>query len=200
MASLLRVDFSGVQTAFSRIPSLRMSDRPNARGDIFFPSGLFPLNPRQPFVLDVWLGHIFTVGGQFRSRLFSNTSRDKNNRYRDPYHTCGISFAPLPVNTLLGVGPEVCHLLYRLAAFASAPVSSLSSVSLSQASDSSVAASDARARSVTYSHLLKEFQFAVACASLTRLRGRDAFISLDPLPPSSSSPSRSQRPPSPLPA
>jgi len=66
-----RANFVGVQTQYSRIPVAHRSDRPDARGDIFFPSGLSPLAPNQPFVLDVRLSHIFTRTDNFRSSLLS---------------------------------------------------------------------------------------------------------------------------------
>jgi hypothetical protein len=172
-----RVGFSGVQTAFSRIPVAGRADHPESRGDIFFPSGLSPADPRRPFVLDVRMSHVFTGAGNLRPSLFTTVSREKNRRYKDAYYDRGITFAPLPVSTFLGVGPEVCHLLYRLANFSPDSPSSSAPPSDSQ--------SAITARSVCFSRLLKEFQFAVALASLERLRGRDGFIPVDACAPSS---------------
>ena len=94
-----------------------MERSPGARGDIYFPSGLSAIEPRRPCVLDIRLGHIFTGTDRLRPYLLTTISRDKNRRYRSAFHGRGIGFAPLPVLTFLGVGPEVCHLLNRLAHF-----------------------------------------------------------------------------------
>jgi hypothetical protein len=162
-----RAGFSGVQTAYSRIPVAGRLDSPLARGDIFFPSGLSPANPGRPFVLDIRLCHIFARTGNPRPSVLSTISREKNNRYRDAYHARNISFAPLPVTTFLSVGPEVCHLLSRFAA-----------ASLARPDPSGVSCSDVGCN-VLFSRLLKEFQYGVALASLMRLRGVDGFISSD---------------------
>jgi hypothetical protein len=162
-----RAGFSGVQTAYSRIPVAGRLDSPLARGDIFFPSGLSPANPGRPFVLDIRLCHIFARTGNPRPSVLSTISREKNNRYRDAYHARNISFAPLPVTTFLSVGPEVCHLLSRFAA-----------ASLARPDPSGVSCSDVGCN-VLFSRLLKEFQYGVALASLMRLRGVDGFLSSD---------------------
>jgi hypothetical protein len=163
-----RAGLSGVQTAFSRIPVAGRLDSPGARGDIFLPSGLCPSDPGRPFVLDIRLGHIFARTGNPRPPVLSAISREKNRRYRDPYHARNIVFAPLPVTTFLSVGPEVCHLLYRLA-----------SVIAAQPGPADIDCN------VLFSRLLKEFQFGVALASLLRLRGVDGFIPAPPAPCSS---------------
>jgi hypothetical protein len=178
LASLLaefarRARFSGVQTAFSRIPLAGIADRPGARGDIFFPSGLCAQDPRQPFVLDVRLSHLFTHSGSPRSSVFATISREKNDLYRAAYLGKNIGFAPLPVSTFLGVGPEVCHLLHRIATVSAASEPDLPP----PCSESSPASAPLVSSGVRLSRLLKELQFALAHASLARLRGRDGFIS-----------------------
>ena len=168
-----RVGFSGVETAFSRIPHAGRTDAPGARGDIYFPSGLSPLEPRRPFVLDIRLGHIFTGTGRLRPYLFTTISRDKNLRYRSAYHGRGIGFAPLPVSTFLGVGPEVCHLLNRLAHF------KVDVGSTDAALPSCSPAYPGADRKIVFARMLKELQYGLALASLVRLRGRDGFIAAD---------------------
>mmetsp|Transcript_37188 Transcript_37188/g.98987 ORF Transcript_37188/g.98987 Transcript_37188/m.98987 type:complete len:251 (+) Transcript_37188:1061-1813(+) len=170
-----RANFVGVQTQYSRIPVAHRSDRPDARGDIFFPSGLSPLAPNQPFVLDVRLSHLFTRTGNFRPSLLSTISNDKNRYYKEAYSTRNIKFAPLPVNTFLGVGQEVCHLLYRFALLMGTPTYASSTASSLGSQDDSESISVVH--SVTFSRLLREFQYGVALATLMRLRGRDGFVS-----------------------
>ena len=104
-----RVGFSGVETTFSRIPHAGLPNAPGARGDIYFPSGLSPLDPRRPFVLDLRLCHIFTSSGRLRPSLLASVSRHKKLRYETGYHGRGIGFAPLPVSTFLGVGDRLAH-------------------------------------------------------------------------------------------
>ena len=159
-----------METAFSRIPTAGRADAPGARGDIYFPSGLSPLDPRRPFVLDIRLCHIFTGRGSLRRSLFAAISRDKNNRYRSAYHGRNIDFAPLPVSTFLGVGPEVCHFLNRLAHFKVDGAST--DAALPSFSPDGLGAD----RSIVFARMLKELQYGVALASLVRLRGRDGSI------------------------
>jgi hypothetical protein len=166
-----RANFPGVQTKFSLIPPAHAAAGYEGRGDIFFPSGLNPFAPNEPFVLDVRLGHIFSGRGCFKSSLLSTISSEKNRKYKMAYSSRQITFAPLPVTTFLSVGPELCHLLYRLAACSGPSACPSASASPCGSQDDPVV------HSVTFSRLLKEFQHGVALATLLRLRGRDGFIS-----------------------
>ena len=108
-----RAGFSGVQTDYSRIPTV--SGDSSMRGDIYFPRDLSLINPNIPVVCDVRLGHPYTGRGSFRQSLLSAIARETNNKYRDLYHSRNITFVPLPISTFLGVGAEICHLLHLFA-------------------------------------------------------------------------------------
>jgi hypothetical protein len=163
-----RCGYSGVQTVYSRIPTTRCPGHETTRGDIYVPSGLQPQRPRQPFVLDIRMGHLFTGHGLPVSSLFGDISHTKMHKYAGPYHARGISFAALPVSTFLGLGPEVCHLFQRLA---SAP-----SETCLDRSGAPAPWKDDPGHGIRYSHLVREFQYFLALATLLRLRGKDDFI------------------------
>ena len=175
-----RAGFSGVQTTYSRIPTCDSS----RRGDIYFPGGLCPADSRRAVVCDFRLGHLFTRAGQRRNGgrgFFTAISREKNRKYQSAYHGRNITFVPLPASTFLGVGPEVCHLLFRLAAQrAGAAGSSLHPDPSSSPSCSSSTPVDHLAHDVCFSRLLKELQHGLALATLSRLRGSDGFIPASP--------------------
>ena len=161
---------------FTRFPQACRETAPGARGDIYFPSGLSPLaprEPRQPFVLEIRLGHLFTGNSRLRPYLFTDISRVKNRKYQSDYHRRGIGFAPLPVSTFLGVGREVCHLLHRLAHF---KVDAVSPDAALPSGSSAYAGADGK---IVFAQMLKELQYGMALASLVRLRGRDGFIDAD---------------------
>ena len=149
------------------------------RGDIYFPRDLSLINPNIPMVCDVRLGHPYTGRGSFRQSLLSAISREKNNKYRDLYHSRNITFVPLPISTFLGVGAEICHLLHLFATLAVTGRSH--GETLSDEADLPVATSasspEAAALGVCFSRMLKELQHGIALATLARLRGRDGFIS-----------------------
>ena len=175
-----RAGFSGVQSTYSRIPTCDSS----RRGDIYFPGGLCPSDIRRAVVCDFRLGHLFTRDGVRRHGgrgFFSAISREKNRKYQSAYHGRNITFVPLPASTFLGVGPEVCHLLFRLAVVHPARLDASLPVDASSSSPQSLSpSSDHLAHDICFSRLLKELQHGLALATLSRLRGHDGFIPVNP--------------------
>ncbi len=122
------------------------------------------------------MGHLFNGNGQVVTNLYTSISRKKEGLYVRHYHARGYDFAALPVSTLLGLGPEVCHLFHRLA---SAP-----SETCLDRSGQPVPWTDNGdpGNGIRYCHLVREFQHSLALATLLRLRGKDAFISGSDVP------------------